>query len=304
MSQNQHKDPSINQNPAYSSDEIDLRDLIFALWESRFLIISVMVVTLAIAVAYTFFVTPVYQTQATLLPPPSSGLAAYNKAFQMSGPAADNLVANRAGDVNERLNDDAIVRLGTDDVFQYFVRHITSVALKRSFFEQHYLPLQSSSAPADGGSVEHLWQSFLTQLSIDSSGNDLVKVNVDNANKNSVKVTVDNAGSGLVRVTWTGPDPTKIADWTNLYTQMAIEAAQHEIANNLASSLDALRNGLGDQIASLRTGAQKQREQKILRLTEALSLAESIGLDRPLELADLLTSYSGETAYMRGANVL
>src|SRR5690606_11965103 len=125
------------QSPASSyehpSDEIDLRDLIRALWDARLTIIAITVAVLIGATAYAFLSTPVYETQAQTLPPPASGLQAYNTAHQMTGPAAQQ--ASPGTPIT-----DAIPPLSPLDAYQLFLRHASSISLRQQFFQEHYLP--------------------------------------------------------------------------------------------------------------------------------------------------------------------
>lgn len=52
------------------SDEIDLRELACTLWAQKALIIVCTVVITALAAAYAFLSTPVYETEVQTLPPP------------------------------------------------------------------------------------------------------------------------------------------------------------------------------------------------------------------------------------------
>lgn len=267
-----------------SSDEIDLRELALSLWQSRAIVFVIALVTVLVAGTYIFLATPVYHTQAKALPPPESGLAAYNKAFRMSGPAAEGVISNASETGKDRLLADVIPALTPQDAYRHFMRHAASVALRRAFFEEHYLPAQNLPKTISKTEYERQWVGFNRQLTVA-----LPRTPADN---------------DLVTISWQGTDPSLIADWTNLYLHSAIETAQKELADNLSSALSVLGSSLDDQLVSLRSGAQKQREQQIARLREALSLAESIGLETPPDAGNLITSYSGETAYMRGARAL
>lgn len=257
------------------SDEIDLRDLVLTLWRSRLLIIVTTLVVLFGAAAYAFLSTPVYETQAQTLPPPASGLESYNTAHQMTGPAAEG-VAQKT-----RITD-AIPALNPSEAYQLFLRHASSVSLRQEFFQDHYLPYASESP----GEAEQagLWRRFNSDLTIT-----LPRRPEDN---------------NLMRMTLQGEDAQLIAEWLNTYLDMAIARTQAEFAENLSSAVNQRRSSLEQQTATLRAGKHKEREHEIARLEEALALAESIGLEQPPTAGNLITSYSGETTYMRGATAL
>lgn len=257
------------------SDEIDLRDLILTLWASRLVIIVTTFIVLACAAVYAYQSTPVYETQAQTLPPPASGLESYNTAYQMSGPAAEG--------VSQDLRiTDAIPMLSPNDAYQLFLRHASSVSLRQEFFRNHYLPHVSDNP--DESQQAGLWNQFNSALTIELPA----------------RATDNN----LMRLKLQGQDPDLIADWLNTYLAMAINRTQDEFAANLTSAVQQRRNSLEDQAATLRAGKLKERELEIARLEEALALAESIGLNDPPTTGNLITSYSGETTYMRGARAL
>lgn len=276
--------PSASRKSVCATDEIDLRDLMLVLWRSKYTIIIVAAVSIAVAAAYVVLTTPVYQTQAKALPPAVAELEAYNKAYRMSGPAVVGVMPDLSEVAQDRLMGEAIPVLSPDDVFRYVARQLSSMSLQRSFFETHYLSSQYVADSLAGMQRESLWTQFLSQMTVTAPRRP--------------------ADGQYVTVTWTGADPTSIAEWTNMYVQMGIEAAQNELASDLHSAVRMLRSSLDDQLASLRSGARQGREQQIVRLTEALKLAESIGLHRPSDAGNLITSYSGETAYMRGSDAL
>lgn len=258
-----------------ANDEIDLRDLILTLWESRLLISIITVVVVIGAAAYAFLTTPVYETQAQTLPPPASGLESYNSAHQMTGPAAHGV----SPDIPVT---DAIPPLTPNEAYQHFLRHASSISLRQQFFQDHYLPYMADSP--NESQQARLWRQFNNQLTIT-----LPRRPEDN---------------NLMRLSLQGDDSQQIADWLNTYLEMAIRETRAELAANLTSAVQQRRNSLQDQASTLRASKRREREHEIARLQEALVLAESIGLEQPPESGNLITSYSGETTYMRGARAL
>lgn len=259
------------------SDEIDLRDLILTLWASRLLILVITLVVFAGATAYAFLSTPVYETQTQTLPPPASGLESYNTAHQMSGPAAEGVSQKT------RISD-AIPALSPGDAYQLFLRHASSVSLRQEFFQGHYLPYASDSETLSAAAQSSLWRQFNNALTIT-----LPRRAEDN---------------NLMSMTLQGEHPQLIADWLNTYLAMAIARTQAEFAENLVSAVNQRRSSLEEQAATLRAGKKKERDHEIARLEEALALAESIGLEEPPSAGNLITSYSGDTTYMRGSRAL
>lgn len=261
-----------------ASDEIDLRKLIMTLWASRLLIIIVTLVVLVGAAAYAFLTTPVYETQAQTLPPSASGLSTYNNAHQMTGPAIEALLDK------ERITSNAIPMLKADEAYKLFMRHAASTSLRQALFEEYYLPQAKKRDTNTEAGREGLWRKF----------NDVFTVTLP-------RKAEDN---DTMRVTLQGDDPTHITEWVNHYIDMAMARTQKELADNLSNAVHQREASLNEQMQTLRNSAKEQRKNTIARLQEALVLAEAIDLQDPPAAGNLITSYSGDTAYMRGAKAL
>ncbi len=282
--------PAVRMEHNVASDEIDLRELILQLWRSR---VSIVVVTLVVFLAaglYAYLATPVYQVRARALPPAAAGLEAYNSAYRLTGTSA-NILPSRPDERQSPLASGALPAVSPETVYESFIRHVSSMALRRAVFDEHVFPSLSTGQGDDGYGT--LWRRFASSVTVE-----IPEIVLD------ARTGREQTKDELVTVTITGEQPAVLAEWANAYMKMAIEATQHELIQNLESALATVNKALDDQVSSLRTGALKEREQRILRLQEALLLAESIGLNKPSDAGNLIASYSGETAYLRGADAL
>ena len=61
-----------------NNDEIDLFELIEAIWKEKFLIITITTIFTLLAVAYALVATPVYQATTTFYQPSANSIQAYN----------------------------------------------------------------------------------------------------------------------------------------------------------------------------------------------------------------------------------
>lgn len=269
-----------NVSQPYSSDEIDLRELAQKIWASRLLIAVITLIVTCAAAAYAFLSPSVYETQVQTLPPTPSGLASYNIANQLSGPAIAAITTNTTAAAPGAEN--AVPLLTSEEAYKVFLRHLTSVTLRQQFFNDTYLPAKSNIK--DRSTQERLWERFNKELII-----------------NPPKKPEDN---GLMRLTLEGHSPQTISSWANQYVQMAIDTAQKQLLQNLSSAIRLRLQSTDDQIATLRKIAKMDRQNDIARLKEALALAESISLETPPNAGNLITSYSGSTMYLRGAKAL
>src|SRR5690554_1901589 len=125
------------QTSNINNDEIDLFELIEAIWKEKFLIIAITAIFTLLAVAYALVATPVYQATTTFYQPSASSIQAYNL-----GRKEANL---------EEFN--------IPDIYSVFLTNLNSQQLRNEFFEEVYLPSltpEQQLAPRD---------SLLTSLS-------------------------------------------------------------------------------------------------------------------------------------------
>ncbi|NYT84325.1 LPS O-antigen chain length determinant protein WzzB [Pollutimonas harenae] len=263
-----------HRNATAPSDEIDLRELLCTLWKAKWLIVATTLVVAGAAAAYTFLSPPIYETRLQTLPPTPSGLASYNMANQLSGPAISGVGINGS--------DNAVAAITPDDAYNTFLRNLNSVTLRQQFFTKIYLPAHpGSDTPA---SQDRLWKRFNKELNI--------------------KLPQQKDDDELMTLALQGEDPATIADWANRYVQAAITISQKELLETLSSAIQLRLQSTQDQIATLRKVAETTRQDSIARLKEALTLAESIGLSTPPDTGNLITSYTGATTYLRGSKAL
>lgn len=261
------------------SDEIDLRELACTLWNAKWLIIAITFVVACAAAAYAFLSTPIYETRVQTLPPTPSGLASYNMANQLSGPAISGVTSYESF---VSTSDNAVPAITPADAYNTFLRNLSSITLRQQFFTTVYLPAHPGhNTPA---SQQALWTEFNNNLDI--------------------KLPQPKNNDGLMTLTLQGEDSQAISDWANQYIQEAIAMSQSELLETLSSAIQLRLQSTRDQIATLRKVAETTRQDNIARLKEALALAESIGLTSPPDTGNLITSYTGATTYLRGSNAL
>ncbi|MDP1521025.1 Wzz/FepE/Etk N-terminal domain-containing protein [Porticoccus litoralis] len=259
-------DPEQAPRNAYPvcSDEIDLVELFQNLWQQKLLIMAITVVVTAVAAAYAFLSTPVYETKAGVLPPQLSDIAGYNLGGK----------------------EDALKRFTVNDVYAVFKTNLMSVSLKRTFFHDTSLPVLAT----DQGAKEQkrLWVRFSEILKVKAP---------DKKNR-----------PDLYEVMVEYKSPEIAAEWVNLYINMAAEKTRHDMYENVRAEILAKTQVIERQIDALRITAQKRREDRIVRLRDALVVAEAINLDSPSVITssdgDLSPFVDGNLMYMRGAKAI
>src|SRR5690606_30125346 len=115
-------------------------------------------------------------------------------------------------------------------------------------------------------------------------------------------------------LTLKGTDPTTLAKWANSYVDLADSAARQELTDTLTDEVKVRKRSLREQVDTLRNVAEKERQNRITRLKEALGIAERIGLDDPADsgipliLINTQRRSEGQSAdsliYLRGAKAI
>ncbi|VFR55263.1 regulator of length of O-antigen component of lipopolysaccharide chains [plant metagenome] len=105
-------------------------------------------------------------------------------------------------------------------------------------------------------------------------------------------------------MTLEGTDPKLISTWANAFTLKAIELARSELVNDLVTAVDIRKHSNNDQIQALRQVAAETKRDQIARLTDALKIAQAVGLETPPSTGNLITDYKDDTMYLRGTRAL
>lgn len=262
-------------------DGIDARDLLRAIWASRLLILLIIILCTGIAAAYAFFTTPTFRTSVHMLPPTVGNLASYNIASQLTGESVLGTVGEGA---------EGIEPLKPQDVYRIFLRHLNSNAIRQNFFETFYLPSQTEKLTESV--IEDAWERLNREL----------------------KIVLPKGPDGIdASLILEGQNPISIADWANAYVELANEATRQEIISMLAGEVTIRDHSLRQQISALRAAGEKERLDRIARLESALAIAESIGLEGPIDGAPLIAiniqrdsedMNSDSLVYLRGTKAL
>ncbi|MDM7857445.1 LPS O-antigen chain length determinant protein WzzB [Thiopseudomonas acetoxidans] len=236
--------PHMPNNTAPDADEIDLFELFQSIWQEKILIVIITAVVTGLALFYALAATPIYQTQATLVPPPAYAIQGYNEGRM------------------EAFRNTGVKELTANEVYSIFKTNLNSSQLRNAFFEEVYLP--SLSAEQQKNSRESLLKTFNRILSVKQGD---AKTN---PNLYLVSAELDN--------------PTEAADWVKQYIARAITAAKLEIENNIEAEQRVHIDALTVKTNSLLAIAKREREDQVNLLKEALYIAESIGLENKASL--------------------
>jgi chain length determinant protein (polysaccharide antigen chain regulator) len=185
-----------------------------------------------------------------------------------------------------RGGDSGLAMLSVKDVYDVYLRNLLSESLRREFFRKVYLPSLSESERQ--GSQDDLF----------------------NRLNNTLSVAVASKGTpNHYFVMAKLPNAEQAAQWVVQYVQMAGEHAKREVIKDVRGDVMVKASNLEQHITASRESARKQREDQIVQLTEALKVADSIGLEKPPIISNDLSSeltaaMDGSLTYMRGSKAL
>lgn len=172
------------------------------------------------------------------------------------------------------------------DVYEVFTRNLQADETRRLFFEGVYLPSLDESereAPRD-----RLYESF----------NKVLSIKAPNKNQpNRYQVVVEHE------------DPEVAADWVRRYTEDVARRSLEEMIENVQRGIEVKNRYVEQRIDILRDTAKARREDRIIRLREALTVAEAVGLEKtPVisgQVVEQLSAFmDGSLMYMRGSKAL
>ena len=257
------------RNKPVHSNDIDLFELFQSIWQEKILIVIVTAVFTVFALVYALTATPFYQTQASLVPPPAYAIQDYNEGRM------------------ETFGKTRFKEFDAYSVYKIYLSNLRSLQLRTAFFEDVYLP----SISADDRKINR--DKLLLRF------NKVLKVKLSDPKNNP----------DLYHVSVEFDDPTIAAEWVKQYIDRAIAATKLELRSNIEAEQKVHINSLKLKIKSLVETAEIKREDQIKLLKEALSIAESIGLENSSPQSDKASLggnryIDNDLIYTRGAKTL
>lgn len=185
-----------------------------------------------------------------------------------------------------RGGDSGLPVLSVKTVYESYVRYVQSEAVRRQFYREVYL---KSLPEADRrGSQDDLYAKFNQTV--------------------SMPVAVKDSPERF-QIVAISKDPQQAADWIVQYAQLAGERAKKEVIADVRADALVKASNLKERVRSAREEARKAREDRIARLSEALIVAQSIGLEKPPIISgngnsELSADMEGSLVYMRGSRAI
>lgn len=267
-------------NNHYLEEEITLRELATALWRSKVFISVIILIMAALAAAYAYTSTPMYQVRVVIEPPKASELTYFHRII--SGFRNAEASVHRALHGQDSFNSTLSIDLTSDSAYNFFTRSLGTNTTKQVFFNNFYFPEHSKITPNVG--KQESWTQFNQNLDVPQGGNP----------QNPSPVTI----------TMRGNESEKISGWLNQYVQVAHQIARAQLADSLTSIKNAYLQEVDTSIDSLKALAAVKRMNEISRLQDALIIAEATGITTPLSSGSLVASYKEDTLFLRGSEAI
>lgn len=184
-----------------------------------------------------------------------------------------------------RMKEAELLPYSVKDVYDIFTRRLQAESLRRDFFNKVYVP----SLPQEDrkGAQDVLYSKFSQVLRV-------VPPLKETSDRYSVVVQTDN--------------PEQAKEWVGAFIAQAGDLAKSEMIKNVSIESEVRARNLDQQIRSARENSRRAREDSIVKLNEALRIAESIGLEKPpaitVNQSVIASGESGQLTYMRGSIAL
>ncbi len=172
------------------------------------------------------------------------------------------------------------------DVYSVFIGYLQGESLRQEFFNDVYLPSLGEAERKKSQDV--LYGEFSKKLSVVLSGKD---------------------PSDRYVVAAQSGDPVQSVEWVKKYITKAGDLAKKELLTNVSREAEVWARNFEQQITASRNNSQKAREDTIVKLREALRVAEAIGLEKPPIITgnpsvEVAGSMNAQLVYMRGTKAL
>ncbi|MDP9654930.1 UNVERIFIED_ORG: chain length determinant protein (polysaccharide antigen chain regulator) [Pseudomonas putida] len=185
-----------------------------------------------------------------------------------------------------RIDQSKLPQFTEKEVYSVFLKNLQSESLRREFFKNTYLTAQGKSEDP----TRQLYEKLSKNLVISIVG----------------KETLDRYSVVMLH-----NDPEMGAKWIEQLLARAQQLAMQEINKNISSEYDIESQNLHQEIVSLREIGDKTREDSLIKLREALVVAQAIGLEKPPAVGGdsktslgIVGNMDGDLTYMRGTKAL
>lgn len=260
----------INPSRNYKNEqEIDLVELFRALWQQKRLIFGTALAVIIVAALYAFFATRWYETRTYMRPVALSALDQLN-ATKLYDLKPDEALSRVAGALSSYDNRYEFFRQN-EALFEGVERNGATVEQAFARFNENSFNMLFPAAN-EASRTPYVGLSLTYPAGMDGVAivNGFVQFVLDKE-----RDTISSDLDGLIQNRLAGIDAKMNADRANYQATKDAKIAQLLEANTLK------RAQLKDELTALRLQAKAKRENRIAELSEAISIADSLGIRKP-----------------------
>ncbi|KLN65726.1 LPS O-antigen chain length determinant protein WzzB [Vibrio sp. VPAP30] len=258
---NQHYSPQVP--PSYhNNDEIDLRELVKALWEGK---LTIIVTTLAFVVGAVFFALNAqewWSSKAKITQPQTQDIAAYQQQVKQYQPVFD--IYQDDGTV--LVNDELESLIDTKVLFKRFIDAFRSSNNKRDFLDisEEFKAFKEllEGQDDDIDAMRFLYAAWFEKITVKQDGQ---------GSGNPYDIALQST--------------SKESSYTllNEYIEIIKRKAHQDALNNLQAMVDGKRNELVQQKRILESQAANKLLVEAERTKYALDIAKAAGVTQPIQ---------------------
>ena len=231
-----------------SDSEIQLKEMLHALWQNKWLIILVTGLCAFLGFSYANYTKPLYRASAIIMPPLTSSVVP--------------------------LNETTLNLFTSENLFAIFASVLKSEDTKYDFFKKNILPTQEVASEATPSSYK-LYKKFSKAFKIDSiPGTDNYKISVTNTNPLLI--------------------PKEIKNYIDFVNQQAFSEVLKISKNEHERSALLIQH----EIVLMKEIAVNKIKSQLVVLDEALNIAETVGIQKPLKNKKLIDSFDPDPNHL------
>ncbi|PLU85965.1 hypothetical protein CXG45_22760 [Pseudomonas plecoglossicida] len=247
------------------NDEVDLVELLQAVWRQKLWMALVSVSVIGLGFAYVMLVSPVYEAKLYIRPPTQNEIAQLNFG---------------------RGDGTGLAPLSAKDVYSIYLKSLQSEAVRDKFFRSAFLPMLTQDERA--GSRDALYAQFNSMLTVAVAARDMPDRFVITASLEDPRLAA----------TWVSSYAEMAADRAKDELLSGTRSDISIMADNLEQQIRASRASAGNQRAD-----QIAQLNEALRIAKSIGLEKPPIISNTLS-SEVSAGMDGALTYMRGTKAL
>lgn len=267
-----------------STQDLGFPDILQAFSRKKWFLLGSALLFACISLGYALYAGPTYKATAIAAVTTPVDLNSYNVGVQTAGQALDEIMLT-SDPKSDWVQMTPLKDLAPKEAYAIFLRHLNSTHNRVQFFEEFYLPANGlDAANLSIAERDAHWTRFMQSLLIAMPHKD----------------TPD----APVLLNLKDKDASRAASLLNQYVVLALTTSQQELQQTLRHDVQSRIHVIDQQIQAMRATAATNQQARIVQLRDALELASRINLEQPAQQGNIITSFTGDTMYLRGSRAL